>query len=143
MSGIYYRSPDQGGPVDKPFLLHLQEASHSQALILMGDFNDLDILFIHLQNNAEVQLDCSSVAFPILILWSSRGWILAADALVEHWITFHHISLSFYPLHPRLTSLLSLPTKKKKKKKTPKQPHITTLCFQNQQKNCGSIASLP
>lgn len=43
MSGIYYRSPDQGGPVDKPFLLHLQEASHSQALILMGDFNDLDI----------------------------------------------------------------------------------------------------
>lgn len=35
--------------------------------------------------------------FPMLILWSSRGWILVADALVELWITLHNISLSFSP----------------------------------------------
>lgn len=45
----------------------------------------------------------------MLILWSSRGWILAADALVELWITLHNISLSFYPPHFRLTPLFPPP----------------------------------
>ena len=36
--GVYYRPPDQWEPVDK-VLLQLQEVSHSQALILIGDFN--------------------------------------------------------------------------------------------------------
>ncbi|KAK4810519.1 LOW QUALITY PROTEIN: hypothetical protein QYF61_004482, partial [Mycteria americana] len=35
--------PDQGEPVDEEFLLQLQEASRSQALILLGDFNHPDI----------------------------------------------------------------------------------------------------
>ncbi|PKU41811.1 glycerol kinase [Limosa lapponica baueri] len=39
----YYRPPNQGEPIDKAFLLQLQEASHSQALILLGDFNHPDI----------------------------------------------------------------------------------------------------
>lgn len=39
--GIYYRSPDQGEPVDKELLL--QEASCSQALIKLRDFNHPDI----------------------------------------------------------------------------------------------------
>jgi len=37
--GVYYRPPDYGELVDKAFLLQLQEELHSQALILMGDFN--------------------------------------------------------------------------------------------------------
>jgi len=35
--------PDQGEPTDKAFLLQLQEASCSQALVLLGDFNHPDI----------------------------------------------------------------------------------------------------
>ena len=41
--GVYYRPPGQGEPVDEAFLLQLQEVSCSQALVLMGDFNHLDI----------------------------------------------------------------------------------------------------
>ena len=39
MVGVYYRPPNQGEPTDEAFLLQLQEASHSQALILLRDFN--------------------------------------------------------------------------------------------------------
>lgn len=38
----YYRLPGQREPVDE-ILLQLQDVSHSQALILMGDFNHPDI----------------------------------------------------------------------------------------------------
>ena len=41
--GVYYRAPDQGEPIDEAFLLQLQEASRSQVLILLGDFNHPDI----------------------------------------------------------------------------------------------------
>ncbi|PKU31387.1 mitochondrial fission process protein 1 [Limosa lapponica baueri] len=41
--GVYYRLPDQGEPIDETFLLQLQEASFSQALVLLGDFNPPDI----------------------------------------------------------------------------------------------------
>jgi len=34
-----YRLPDQGEPTDKAFVLQLQEALHSQSLVLVGDFN--------------------------------------------------------------------------------------------------------
>jgi len=37
--GVYYRPPNQREPIDKAFLLQLQEALHLQALILLGDFN--------------------------------------------------------------------------------------------------------
>jgi len=37
--GVYYRPPDHGEPIDEAFFLQLQEASHSQSLILLGDFN--------------------------------------------------------------------------------------------------------
>ncbi|XP_009959602.1 PREDICTED: TBC1 domain family member 4-like [Leptosomus discolor] len=37
------RPPDQWEPMDEVFLLQLQEASHSQALFLLGDFNHPDI----------------------------------------------------------------------------------------------------
>ncbi|GAB0210070.1 hypothetical protein GRJ2_003472800 [Grus japonensis] len=40
---VYYRPLDQGEPIDNAFLLQLQEASHSQALILLGDFSHPDI----------------------------------------------------------------------------------------------------
>ena len=40
---VYYRPPDQGKPVDEAFLLQLQEVSCLRALVLMGDFNHLDI----------------------------------------------------------------------------------------------------
>ena len=43
MVGVYYRLPNQGEPIDEAFLLQLQEASHSQALVLLGDFNHPDI----------------------------------------------------------------------------------------------------
>jgi len=39
----YYRPPDQGEPVDEAFLLQLQEALHSHALILTRDFNHSDV----------------------------------------------------------------------------------------------------
>ncbi|GAB0207927.1 hypothetical protein GRJ2_003258400 [Grus japonensis] len=41
--GVCYRPPDQGEEVDEEFFLQLQEASRSQALILIGDFNHPDI----------------------------------------------------------------------------------------------------
>ena len=37
--GAYYRLSDQGEPTDEAFVLQLQEASCSQALVLLGDFN--------------------------------------------------------------------------------------------------------
>lgn len=42
--GVYYRPPDQGEDVDEAFasLLRLQEASHLQALILLGHINHPD-----------------------------------------------------------------------------------------------------
>ena len=43
MVGVCYGSPNQGEPVDETFLFQLQEVSHSWALVLMGDFNYLDI----------------------------------------------------------------------------------------------------
>ena len=39
VAGVCYRPPDQGESVDEAFLLQLQELLHSQALVLMGDFN--------------------------------------------------------------------------------------------------------
>jgi len=41
--GVCYSLPDQREPTDKAFCLQLQEASRSQALILLGDFNHPDI----------------------------------------------------------------------------------------------------
>ncbi|KAK4826957.1 hypothetical protein QYF61_012806 [Mycteria americana] len=41
--GVYYRPCDQGEEIDEEFFLQLQEASRSQALILIGDFNHPDI----------------------------------------------------------------------------------------------------
>ena len=41
--GVCYMPRDQGEPVDKAFLLQLQEVPHSQALVLMGDFNHPDV----------------------------------------------------------------------------------------------------
>jgi len=41
--GVYYRPPDQEEEVDEVFYKQLQTASQSQALVLMGDFNHLDI----------------------------------------------------------------------------------------------------
>ncbi|PKU32280.1 rna-directed dna polymerase from mobile element jockey- hypothetical protein [Limosa lapponica baueri] len=38
-----YRPPDQDGEVDEAFYSQIKEASESQALVLMGDFNDPDI----------------------------------------------------------------------------------------------------
>lgn len=35
--------PDQGEPIEETFLLQLQEASCSQAPVLLGDFSHLDI----------------------------------------------------------------------------------------------------
>ena len=43
MVGVCYRPPDQEEAVDEAFLLQLQEVSHLQALVLMGDFNHPDI----------------------------------------------------------------------------------------------------
>jgi len=41
--GVYYRPPGQGEPTDEAFFLQLQEASCSQALIQLGDFNHSNI----------------------------------------------------------------------------------------------------
>ena len=43
MAGIHYRSPDQGEPVCKAFLLQHQEVLRSQALVFIGDFSHLSI----------------------------------------------------------------------------------------------------
>ena len=43
MAGVCYRLPNWGEPVDEAFLLQLQEVSHLQALVLMGDFSRPDI----------------------------------------------------------------------------------------------------
>ncbi len=43
MAGVCYRPPDQEKAVDEAFLPQLQEVSHSLALVLIGDFNHLDI----------------------------------------------------------------------------------------------------
>lgn len=44
VDSVHRRSPDQGEPIDKAFLPHLQEASHSQALVLLRGFNHPDML---------------------------------------------------------------------------------------------------
>jgi len=36
--GVWYRPSDQEEPVDEAFLLQLWEVLHSQALVLMGEF---------------------------------------------------------------------------------------------------------
>lgn len=41
MAGLSYSLPDQGKPIGEAFLLQLQEASLSQALVLLGD-SDID-----------------------------------------------------------------------------------------------------
>jgi len=41
--GVYYRPPNLGESTDEAFFLQLQEASHSQSLILLGDFNQPNI----------------------------------------------------------------------------------------------------
>jgi len=41
--GVYYRPSDREELTDEAFLLQLQEASLSQALVLLGDFNHPDI----------------------------------------------------------------------------------------------------
>ena len=41
--GVCYRPPDPGKSIDDDFLLQLQKASHSQALILLGNFNHPNI----------------------------------------------------------------------------------------------------
>jgi len=41
--GVYYRPPNQGEPTDEAFFLQLQEASHSQSVVLLGDFNHPNI----------------------------------------------------------------------------------------------------
>ena len=43
MHGICYRPPDQEEPVDEELCRQKGKASHSQALVLMGDFNHPDI----------------------------------------------------------------------------------------------------
>jgi len=40
---VYYGLPDQRESTDEAFFLQLQKASHSQALVLLGDFNHPDI----------------------------------------------------------------------------------------------------
>ena len=40
--GVYYRLPDQGEPTDSTFL-QLQQASRSQSLVLLQDFNHHEI----------------------------------------------------------------------------------------------------
>jgi len=41
--GVYYRPPDQEEEVDEAFYRQLKVALQSQALVLMGDFNQPDI----------------------------------------------------------------------------------------------------
>jgi len=41
--GAYYRPPDQVEPTDHVFFLQLQETSHSQSLVLLGDFHHPNI----------------------------------------------------------------------------------------------------
>ena len=122
-----------------PSRLHSLALSCSHGFAWRGRHNRYLIYPSPAQRGGETRLQ--HCGFPRLILWSSRGWILAPDALVKHWIALHSISLSFHPSHPRLTLLLSPPPPTPKK--TPKSSHIATLCFQNQQKKRRSIALLP
>jgi len=41
--GVFYRPPDQAEHTDEAFLLQLQKASCSQALVLLGNFSHPDI----------------------------------------------------------------------------------------------------
>jgi len=43
VEGAYYRPPDQEEEVDEAFYTQLKEASQSQALVLIEDFNHPDI----------------------------------------------------------------------------------------------------
>ena len=46
MIGVYYRLPDQVEHVDEAFYFQLQEASQSQALVLLEVFNHPNICYI-------------------------------------------------------------------------------------------------
>ena len=55
--GVCYRPPDEEEEVNEAFYRQLEVASWSQALVLMGDFNNPDIC------SKETQLDTESRAF--------------------------------------------------------------------------------
>lgn len=42
MFKVYYRPPDQGEPVNKAFLLQLQETLHLKAFIIIWDFSHMN-----------------------------------------------------------------------------------------------------
>lgn len=100
-----------------PSHLHSLALSFSLGFALTGRCNRYLIYPSPAQHWGETRLQRCD--FPMLILWSSRGWILDADALVEHWITLDNISLSFHPPYPRLTPFLSPPCHRK-----PQNHHI-------------------
>ncbi|GAB0186388.1 hypothetical protein GRJ2_001104100 [Grus japonensis] len=56
--GVYHMQTDQGEPVDEAFLLQLQEASRSQALVLLGNFNHFDICWKVARRATRRLLEC-------------------------------------------------------------------------------------
>ncbi|KAK4811192.1 hypothetical protein QYF61_019823 [Mycteria americana] len=78
--------PDQGEDVDEAFLLQLQEASCSQALILLGDFNHPDICWKSGTASCKQSrrlLECTEDNFLIQVIESpTRG-----DALLDLLLT--------------------------------------------------------
>jgi len=75
--GVYYRPPNQGEEVDAEFFLQRQEASCSQALILLRDFNHLDICWKSSTLNCKQSrklLECIEDNFLVQVIESlTRG----------------------------------------------------------------------
>ncbi|PKU28913.1 mitochondrial fission process protein 1 [Limosa lapponica baueri] len=61
--GVYYRLPDQGEPTDEAFLLQLQEASSSEALILLRNFNHSNIYWKSSCRQSRRLLECTEDNF--------------------------------------------------------------------------------
>jgi len=81
MIRIYYRLTDQGEPVDKTFLLQLQEALCSQALILMGDINHADNYWENMVSNKQSRKTLESVdsKFLVQVLDRTTRWDMLLD----------------------------------------------------------------
>ena len=87
MVGVYYRPPDQGDHIEEAFLLQLQKASRSQALVLLGDFNHPDISWKSVTvscRQSKKLLECTEDNFLSQVIDSpTRGHVIL-DLLVTN-----------------------------------------------------------
>jgi len=121
--GMYYRPPDQEEEVNEAFYKQLKPASPSQALVLMGDFNDPDVSWEarHMQSRRflksiddnflkkVVEAPTRRVFLLDLVLMNKEGLVEDVKAGGRLGCSDHE-KLSFRILRGRITSISRIKT---------------------------------